>query len=287
MSEQQQTDGIDNSQTIGNPAPESAPERSEPQIPEGKRIVDDGEYQQLSRQAANYKGAAPMIQKLVDSGYKTPEDIDRIVGQFKKLQDLGLDADQLAMAFGGQREPEPAPDLGKGFDPNEISNLVSTKVAETLQHREVLGQHKSAFEKQTQSIEQAAREIAGENASESKIEAAKRLIRDEIRSEPLFYDEGHPLADQEYRPYGDSEFAKVKEKVGSMFRELSGAQVREAAKRGVPTPGQADIAGDVSASTNGKQNRDSIFDMDRDQLTALVRRKLAERGGGPTSSLSS
>ena len=95
------------------------------------------------------------------------------------------------------------------------------------------------------------------------------------------YDDNHPLASTEFQPHDEQSLQAVKQKVGAQFKELLGAEIREAAKSGTPSPGQADTGGDGPA-TAGKQNR-SFTEMSKEEKLEWVRKNYYS-GGTPMSS---
>jgi hypothetical protein len=107
VSDNQQTVGNQPVQPTGNPQA-AAPQQAEPQIPTGKRLVDDAEYQRLSRHSEQFRGAAPLINRLVERGVQSPEDFDRVWQRNQRIDELGLDLDSLGKALGkGEVHQEP------------------------------------------------------------------------------------------------------------------------------------------------------------------------------------
>lgn len=276
MSEEQQTDGTQQVSS-GNPAPQPAPQTTEPTIPEGKRLVDATEYEQLSRQANNFKGSAPMIDRLVKSGVKTVDDLERVLGSNKKLNDLGIDLDQLSSAFRQEYE-EATPEQKPAFDPEDIDSLIDKRVNSRLAE----DRYQSAAQQESKLFEAAAKELAGSGASRAKIDAAKRLIEHEARNgSAQFYDEFDPvmgsIAGKYFKPHDEKSIASVKEKVGALWKELSASEIRDAAKRGTPSPGQSATGGD-GPTTDGKQNR-RFVDLSHDEKIAFVQKMQNQRMG--------
>lgn len=271
MSDNQQTDGVQDVQQPGNPQ-NAAPQHAEPQIPSGKRLVDDAEYQRLSRHSEQFRGAAPLINRLVERGVKSPEDFDRVWQTNERVNSLGLDIDQLGKAFGREETQEPQ-QAQNPFDPEQIRSLVRESLGSEMRVHE----HQKAVQSEGRLFEQAAKEIAGVDASPGRLEAAKRLLMAEARGDSArLYDDGHPLASQEFRPHDEQSLQAVKQKVGAQFKELLGAEISAAAKAGTPSPGQADTGGD-GPSTSGKQNR-SFSDMSKEEKLEWVRKNYYTSG---------
>jgi hypothetical protein len=142
-------------------------------------------------------------------------------------------------------------------------------------------EHQQAVQSESRLFDQAAREIAGANASPARLEGVKRLLLSEARGDSArVYDDGHPLATQQFRPHDEQSIAAVKQKVGAQFKELLGAEIREAAKGGTPSPGQADTGGD-GPSTSGKQNS-SFVNMSKEEKLEYIRKNFYS-GGQPLS----
>jgi hypothetical protein len=277
VSDNQQTDGLSQSST-GNPTFESAPQRSESQVPEGMRLVSTSEYEQLSRQANNFKGSAPLIDRLVKAQVKTPDDLDRVLGSYKQINDLGVDLGQLSGAFRREEQQEQE-QTGAQFDPREWES----KISQTVDSRLAAERHESAAERESRLVESHAKQLAGDNASQAKIDAAKRLIEHEIRNgSAQFYDESDPrmgsLAKSYFKPHDEKSFAGVVSKVGALWKELSASEIRDAAKRGTPTPGQGVTGGD-GPTTDGKQNR-PFASLSREEKLQIFNRRIGERSGG-------
>lgn len=283
MSEVQQTEGTISNQS-GNPAPQQpAPQRTEPSIPEGKRIVDVSEYETLARQANNYKGASGLIDRMVKSNIRTPEDLDRVLDTYQKVNGIGLDVNQLASAF---RRDEPVQESGQvesQYDPEEIES----KITQTVNARLAAVEHQSAAKRESELVSSYAKKLAGEGASQGKIDAARRLIEYEIRNDSAqFYDPNDQsfgsLADKFFKPHDEKTLAGVLEKVGAQWKELSASEIREAARRGTPTPGQSATGGDGPA-TDGKQNRPFASLSQEEKLREITRRFNGAAGGMPMS----
>lgn len=270
MSDNQQTEGTPSVQPSGNPQT-AVPQQAELQIPAGKRLVDDAEFQRMSRHSEQYRGAAPLISRLVERGVKSPEDFDRVWQRNKQIEDLGIDLDQFGKAF--NREEPGQEQQASPFDPEQIRSVVRDSFTEQMKIHE----HEQLARSESRLMEQAAKEIAGENASAARLNAVKQLLLAEARGESaILYDDGHPLASSQFRPHDERSIAAVKQKVGAQFKELLGAQIREAAKGGTPSPGQADTGGD-GPSTSGKQNG-SYLDMSADEKKEWIRKNFYSEG---------
>jgi hypothetical protein len=282
VSDIEQTVGTTPAST-GNPAPqETAPQRSEPQIPAGKRIVDESEYELLSRHSNNYKGAAPLIDRLTKSGVKGVDDLDRMLGSYKAINEIGLDVDQLRNAFRREEQEEQGNQTPQ-FDPNEIDSRIN----QTVNSRLAMIEHQTASQREVELIESAAKKLAGDSASAARIDAARRLILAEARDgSARLYDPSDPvkgtLAQSYFMPHDEKSLAGVVEKVGALWKELSVAEIRDAARRGTPTPGQSVTGGD-GPSTEGKQNRPFASMSQEEKLREFQRRFNEKRGGAPMS----
>lgn len=238
-------------QVAGQPVEQSAA----PQPIGQTASVDSGAEQQgytpdqvneWKRMAEQYQGARPMVESLVKSGIKTPDQLRSTLetyGQYRQFDETlkarGLDRNTLTTMFGGGQTQQPQGQQPQASSENLSVDTIRQVVGDEIRSIHLKTQHDQSQASEQAAIQRAVSEIVGQDKSMEPHVA--RLVKAAMAESPAFYDEGHPLADTAFRPRSEQEVAQVAQEVRSMLSALRGGQAVQQAQQALygaqPKPG--------------------------------------------------
>lgn len=271
------TDVAPNTEPAGGTTPQGTPGQT-PQ-PSGDTVqVSKAEYERLTQDSTRYRGAAPMITRMVQAGIKTPEDVDRYRSIAERAARIGVDLDQMLNALDRGGQPAaPQPEADPQY-------LTMDTLNATLAERDARARYEAELRAESDGIARLAETLHGPNATEAQKRAARALVADIAYEGATVYQDG-PLRGQP-RPVVD--FGNVEKQAREVWREFTGKQLVDLANA---KPMNAGVAGSVTqGNANTAEDRPDIpfYELPREAQESIVRAKMAEsaalRGGAPVSS---
>jgi hypothetical protein len=238
-------------------------------------LIPRDELANLRRNSDQYRGNAPLISRLVQSGIKSPEDLDGVLNPVKQARELGLDLNGLLSSV---RRPEPESNGQETGDKPLTMSALSTFMDE----REARVKHQSAAESEDRMFRQLVSELAGDGASEDERGTAEDLAYGLLARHTKLYESG-PLKGQ-IRPLSDQEFGQVSQTAKSRWKSVRGQRLEEvAANAGTARPAPP-APGGAGAATPSEQARPMPGTKEHRALVeARLEQLQARRSGAPLS----
>lgn len=198
------------------------------------------------RTAEQYQGARPMVEYLVKSGIKSPDQLRSTLDTYNEyrqfdetLKARGVDRNTLASMFGGGQAQQPQGQQPQASSENLSVDTVRQVVGDEIRAFHLKSQHDQSQAAEQAAIQKAVSEIVGQDKSLEPHVA--RLVKAAMAESPAFYDEGHPLADTAFRPRSEQEVAQIAQEVRSVLSALRGGQAVQQAQQALngaqPKPG--------------------------------------------------
>lgn len=226
----------------------------------------------VMRNAQAYAGARPIIDRLVQNGVKSPEQLDALFGTVSKFNQLNdtltknnLTVDTLAAMFSGQpAAPNQAPPTQQSA-PIGLDQVRSV-VGEELRSHSLRNEHNANYAAEQQAMTAALDGLAG---GDEKIKGiAKMLFNAKVSELDRFYPEGHPLAETAYRPLSAAEIKQVSDEVKAALQDLRGTQAVQQAQQALNAPRQP--SGGALQTAPGSANNDVPIYQNREALMAYA-----------------
>lgn len=227
------------------PTVATPPANPAPSVPDGMELVPRDELANLRRNADQYRGNAPLINRLVQSGIKSGEELDSALGPVRQAREMGLDLNGVLTSL---RRPEtPATQ-------EEEKPLTRTELASFMQDMKTREHHESVAAREGELIQSLVTQLVGEKGSEVERRAARGLVYD-FMSDPSVcraYESG-PFKGQ-VMPLSEREFASIQKSATDAWQAIRGQRLQEVAanagtaRAAPPAPGGAGAATSTDAS---------------------------------------
>jgi hypothetical protein len=262
----------------GQPAPQMAAPQPAEQTASGQVGGQTGQAPQptvdpaIMRNAQAYAGARPIIDRLVQGGIKTPEQLDQLLGTASKFNTLNetlaknnLNFDTLSQLLGTGGGQDPQADYQQQAGPIGLDQVRSV-VGEELRSHSLRNEHNSNAAAEQQTVKSVLAELAG---GDEKVGAvAQMLFKAKIADMDRFYPEGHPLADTAYRPLSEAEIKSIAGEVRQSLQELRGTQAVQNAQQALN--GARQPSGGTLQTTAPNPQNDIPLYQNREALMALA-----------------
>jgi hypothetical protein len=250
-------------------------------VPEGKRLIDEREFETFTRNTERLRGADEAVRKYREYGFESPE----VAAKWSPLVKQKLDPEMLTRAFkadmNGDDDGKPA---ATSFDPAKLkTELLSEFKLEQARER-----HAEEESREDDVITTAVAEIF-KDADESDREDIAGIIRGRLyHPDPKIngrelYPQNHPLRDAAYRPVSDKLARSVVEAVKKARDERKAAALvakgDKARKVTQPVPGKTFAGANTGNGAPERTTRTSDRASLREQAEAVLQSRIAQRGG--------
>lgn len=232
------------------PAPTQPVVPAQPSIPEGHRLVKNDEWERASRYGDVAKGYEPFYKTAKELGFDKPEDLAQFKDFFGGVKKRGWDSGMLNRLVSDQPEDrsqtqtQQAPPL----DGNALKAEIRAEIA-----------HESAVGKESDLLDSAAKEFAGDKATEYDIRNIRRALKAEVEDMREVYPKGHPLHERFLQPITKAHLDKVLANFRKEKADWDAKRVTEKADKvraSVPTQTLGNAGGQGKAET--KSNHDPL-----------------------------
>jgi len=294
---------------VVSPVPTGPSQPATPATDDGYERVPRDEYQNLKRNSERARGMEGFFQAANKHGFKRPEDFEPVGKLSSILKNKGLTVDQVAQLLADERQQEAEqPSSGVGFDPKAAEKWAKERgfftekdYSEREQRLTAKLSHKEAMAREQAAMDKYVAELAGEKATDWDKRAVKAMLKEMAESKRGVYPVGHPLGPVQGENglvYDHAEFAAHDEKtlaeIVSEIKKLRGtsegdalvAQADAALKGGKKVPTPAGAAGpSTKTPPKADQERRPGNLPAKAAVEAAYAKRVAARGGGPTSSM--
>lgn len=252
----------------------AAPPGPAPTVPDGMELVPKDELANLRRASDNYRGAAPLINKLVQSGIKSPDDLTNVLTPVQRAREMGLDLNGVLNTL---RPPMPATAA-----PEESKPLTRADLSSYMEDQKVKDRHETAAAQEDVMIRGLVDHLVGEKGSEAERRAVRGLVYDYVTERTTAYDSG-PLRGQ-VKPLSEREFAQIKASATDGWKAIRGQHLQEiAANAGTARPAPVAPGGAGAATTSPNLRPLPGTPEHRAMVEAKLDRMQAGRSGAPLS----
>jgi hypothetical protein len=262
----------------GQPAPQTAAPQPAEQTASGIGSGQTGAVNQptidpaVLRNAQAYAGARPIIDRLVQNGVKSPEQLDALFGTASKFNQLNetltrnnMSVDTLVQMFGATAAPSQTAPQAPQASPIGLDEVRSV-VSDELRSHNLRNEHNAHVAAEQQAMASALDEVA--SGDEKLKGVAQMLFKAKVADMDRFYPEGHPLAETAYRPLRSEEIKQIAAEVRQAMQDLRGTQAVQQAQQALN--GARQPSGGALQTTPASQNNDVPLYQNRDALLAYV-----------------
>lgn len=274
MAESNQTTPAPASATASAPAAPPAPEFK---VPDGKRVLDNAEYERLTRNEERLKGADETIRKYREYGFEKPDDIKPWSGFLKTARERRLDPENLTRAFGADID---AKDDDEAEKPVVDIKAIKNEVISEWKLEQAWERHQSDEAKESDVVRSAIEKVYGKNSEEAEFLTERLVGRLAQPSNRELYPATHVLHKQALAPISEALAVKHAEAMKKADDEKKAARL--AAKgdkvRQSSAPGRTPAGNPATSGAPEKKTVRHNGLPDREDVMAMYEARKAARG---------
>lgn len=263
---------------VATPAQTAGPTQpAQPQIPEGKMLVDRAEYERNGERMRGMQGYFDAGQKF---GLKKPEDfqsIGKMQSWEKTLKDKGFSPEEILAALTPQEQAAAQQATAAGVAPEDVQKMIAEAISKHDARSTALKGHESATTAEKALVDKFLKETLGENSSTRDKFLMENALRAMLDSKRSIYPEGHLLRDEYLTPYDEKSASALFEDFKKQIAVSEGTDMAALGKDAAKSKPVATPAGNRAGQGKADDNQSKS---PRAMLRAAVERAHANRNVG-------
>lgn len=208
------------------PSPEPAGQPTEPTAtptpePAAQPQIDPQEYAAIKRNADAYRGARPLIDKLVQHNIKSEADLQRFLELDEVARERNLDINQLTSVLRGQQPKPESQTQGQ-----EQQFLTKDDLVSTLDQRDAMSQFSSELSAMDSAAESMRREVAEATGVKADDPVFSKVVSAMLNDaqDRNYYPPDHALHNDRLKPLDASQIAQIKQQAIESITAFRGQQ---------------------------------------------------------------
>ena len=273
------TETTTNNSTAGATAP-AAPTQPAPefQVPQGKRLIDEREFETYSRNQERLKGADETIRAFREAGFEKPDDAKRWSPFIKTARERNLDPDMVSRVFGETPKTKEVEDDAPRIDTKTLKSELLSEVRK----EQAMERHAELEAREDEVVKSAVSEVF-KDASEHDREDFTEILLGKLANPKNRerYPANHPLHNDAFVPVTDKLVRSLAEGMKKARDERKAASLVDKGDkaRKPAAPGRTTAGTNAGNGAPEKKPSRPGGMPDRADVEAFVQRRIAARGG--------